>query len=67
MSGGKVQAPNISMAFTTDILVITFRGSANLVYANGEMQQFRVAIDFLVGKFSGNVAVGHGAGRTLRR
>jgi hypothetical protein len=67
MSGGKVQASNVSMAFTTDILVIKFRGSANLVYANGEMQQFRVAIGdsfkFLVGKFTGNVAVGYCAGR----
>ncbi len=67
MSGGTVKSSNVAMAFTTDILVIKFRGSANLVYANGEMREFRAAVGdsfkFLVGKFSGNVAVGYCAGR----
>jgi hypothetical protein len=67
MAGGKLQYANVAMDYSTDILFMTFRGSANLLYQDSRLQVFRASIgagvNFLIGKLEGDVAVGYCLGK----
>ena len=67
MAGGKLTYANVAMDYTSDIFIMSFHGSANLLYQDGKLQVFRASIgagiNFLIGKIEGTVAVGYCRGK----